>query len=511
MRNPLADFSPVEKRNIVIYMAGIMLYKFGLEAFTGSITLLATDRFKDSGSQFTRLAILQGLNQAFQCVGSIAIAPLIKRFPTKSVLSGSIFFFALLSAIIIIIDVSTGGKTPIEKTQRYGQWNSLILFPIYSIIGICHGMVELIRRVIPRDIVGGDVVKLKRMDALVHIFYEVAGTAGAFFSTFLVLRLGNAIAPAMTPFLFVLASIAWTFIGLLDADRDNIEHRKGLESLEKASLLKQIGHGFKHFGQSVYLGVKIIFSSRKFIWLIPGYSVPLFTHRYLESQLSPAFAKKVLMEGAYAQIMVGGSNFGELLGALFVLFFARKIKTPIPWLRLDALGLLIVWILPYARPDPAKSLQFAWTLAAIWIPVSFGWAAGDVSLAAYIQSALAKMEKADDKVSPLGAVMAFLYSFYIVLYAVLGPVLGQALDASAKEHGGNIQPGLVYVGGVMYTVVCVVLLASTLIPKGSFALNPSLIDDTAIEDEDEVPAETEAYYHDEVKGIKAQNAAELKA
>ena len=34
--------------------------------------------------------------------------------------------------------------------------------------GIAYGMVELIRRVIPRDIVGGHVGKLKRMDAIVH-------------------------------------------------------------------------------------------------------------------------------------------------------------------------------------------------------------------------------------------------------------------------------------------------------------------------------------------------------
>jgi hypothetical protein len=34
--------------------------------------------------------------------------------------------------------------------------------------GIAYGMVELIRRVIPRDIVGGHVGKLKRMDAVVH-------------------------------------------------------------------------------------------------------------------------------------------------------------------------------------------------------------------------------------------------------------------------------------------------------------------------------------------------------
>jgi hypothetical protein len=39
---------------------------------------------------------------------------------------------------------------------------------------------------------------------------------------------------------------------------------------------------------------------------------------------------------------------------------------------------------------------------------SFGWAAGDVSLAAYIQSTLAKLENIDPDVSALGAVMAFV-------------------------------------------------------------------------------------------------------
>ncbi|KAG9061725.1 hypothetical protein KI688_006874 [Linnemannia hyalina] len=506
MGNPLSDFSATEKRNVMIYMAGIMLYKFGLEAFTGSITLLATDRFK-AANVFSNLAILQGLNQAFQCVGSIAIAPLIRRFPTRSVLSASIFFFGLLSALIIIIDVSTGGKVPENGVKRYGQWDYVILFPIYSIIGICHGMVELIRRVIPRDIVGGDVIKLKKMDGLVHVFYEIAGTAGAFFSTFLVLKLGNAIAPAMTPFLFILASGAWSFIGLLDADHEN---RRRLETLEEHSLLSQIGHGFAHFGQSVVLGVKIIFSSRKFIWLIPGYSIPLFTHRYLESQLSPAFAKYVLLESAYAQIMVGGSNFGELLGALFVLFFAKTIKTPIPWLRLDAFGLLIIWVLPYAYPEQVNSLTFAWTLAAIWIPVSFGWAAGDVSLAAYIQSALSKMENPNDKVSPLGAVMAFLYSFYIVLYAALGPILGKVIDYYYNNNNGDIHPALFRVGGIMYSVVCGILFLATFIPKGSFALNPSLIDDTQIEDEEEEYRKQQALQHDEIKEIKTQQL-EIKA
>lgn len=66
-------------------------------------------------------------------------------------------------------------------------------------------MVELIRRVIPRDIVGGDpirvslhrsgtkrdadipaILQLKKMDALVHVLYETAGTIAAFTSSQLI-------------------------------------------------------------------------------------------------------------------------------------------------------------------------------------------------------------------------------------------------------------------------------------------------------------------------------------
>ena len=38
-------FSSQEKRNILIYILGLMLYKFGLEAFNGSIVSLATNRY----------------------------------------------------------------------------------------------------------------------------------------------------------------------------------------------------------------------------------------------------------------------------------------------------------------------------------------------------------------------------------------------------------------------------------------------------------------------------------
>ena len=85
---------------------------------------------------------------------------------------------------------------------------------------------------------------------------------------------------------------------------------------------------------------------------------------------------------------------------------------PIPFIRIDALLLLIVWYLPFYHPTP-NSVGEAWKIAGTFIPISFGWAAGDVSLAAYIQSSLARVESKTTGVSALGAVMSFLYVLYV--------------------------------------------------------------------------------------------------
>lgn len=147
-------FSREEKRNIFIYICGIMLYKFGLEAFNGSITALATNRYDweawrtDTPEKtFGRVGLLQGLNQAFQCVGSILIGPLIKRFPTKVVLSVAIFCFGILTAILMIVDAATGGRFKPENWKPtdendfgyYGKYNSDAIIPIYCISGIAYG------------------------------------------------------------------------------------------------------------------------------------------------------------------------------------------------------------------------------------------------------------------------------------------------------------------------------------------------------------------------------------
>lgn len=68
--------------------------------------------------------MLSGLNQAMQVVGSIAIAPLVKRFPTKSVLSSAIIVFGLITTLFLIIDSATGGKPKSMNggKVKYGSW-----------------------------------------------------------------------------------------------------------------------------------------------------------------------------------------------------------------------------------------------------------------------------------------------------------------------------------------------------------------------------------------------------
>jgi hypothetical protein len=200
-------------------------------------------------------------------------------------------------------------------------------------------------------------------------------------------------------------------------------------------------------------------------------------HRFLESSLAPAFAKRVLGISAWSQIIVGGSNFGELLGAVAVLVLSDVVTTPIPWLRLDAVLLNLVWVLPTFAKSATHDVSWAWKIAGCFIPISFGWAAGDVSLAAYIQSSLSESRFQHKRVSSLGAVMAFLYSTYIVLNAVFSSVLGNVIDRDFKKTK-NILYSLKTVGGAHFTVACGVIFLSTFIPKGAFAFNPKAIGGT---------------------------------
>ena len=259
---------------MAIFIFGIMLYKFGLEAFIGSIIALATNRYdyeaiknKTTPRTFERVGLMTGLNQAFQCVGAILIAPLVRGFPTKTVLSASVLVFGLFTAILLIMDASTGGTFVPKKYRKqhpendfsyYGTYNTDDMIPVFCVTGVAYGMVELIRRVIPRDIVGGNIKKLRQLDALVHIFYEVSGTAGAFCTALaLIPRFGNNYSFLVTPIFFTMAAAVWSCLG--DAGFQAQTH----DVLSKQPMyIKAVIGAFYVFVESVWTGFKLTVSSR---------------------------------------------------------------------------------------------------------------------------------------------------------------------------------------------------------------------------------------------------------
>ena len=497
-------FSAEEKRNIIIYILGIVLYKFGLEAFNGSIITLATNRFDQDAAKsrtpahtFEKVGYVAGLNQALQCCGSILVAPLIKHLPTRTVLAIAIFVFAIFTAILIVLDSATGGYIKpknLNSTNRtdfsyYGHYNSDWIIFIFGVTGIAYGTVESIHRIIPTDIVGHHVEKLQRFDALVHIFYATSGAIGAFVTGLVLIpKLGNNHAFIITPILFSAAGMIWLWMSSRKRKRAK---RKDLmitnEKKSKSISCSMIGRKIIAFGGSIYVGAKIIFTNRKYIWLFSCYTLTLYAHRYLEDGIAPQVASRYLGNSAWSEIIVGGSNFGELLGSFIILFFANSFRTPLPWLRFSALLLLIVWYIPYYYP-PANNVKYAWIIALTFLPISFGWAASDIALAAHIQSSMTRLDSSYEDLSVLGAVMSFLYSSYIIMYAVANPILGKYIDNVYKLRG-NIGPALVYTVGVQFTVIMVIVLASTFIPSGALAFNPIIEqeeddDDDSTEDTD---------------------------
>ncbi|KAF8249511.1 hypothetical protein K440DRAFT_660007 [Wilcoxina mikolae CBS 423.85] len=445
----------------------MMLYKIGFESFVGSITNMALELW-GGDERYGKLGTLHGLNLLFQCIGGILSAQVLRRLSGRQVLVFAVTTFAMVPSVLMILDKCSGGsmKKANVDDENHGGWNTNALFPLYCISGVCYGMIELLKRIIPREIVGGDVDKLRQIDSLVHIFYESAGTGAALFSSYLLLRLGSNYGMIMAPLCFIPAAILWWNIGSLGFERDpELDNTSFLQSIKNASL---------DFGRSIWLGGKIIFSQRKFAWLPIGYSLALYAHRYLENGLVPVLAQGYFRQPAFAQILVGGSNFGELLGALLVLLTGNLLPTPIPWLRVDALLLCLVWILPFYKPDLEGNVVagsgMAWKFACIFIPISLGWAAGDVSMVAYIQSSVPP-DNVHDRISSLAAVMSFLYSIYIVIFAVMTPALGKYADDSNTD---GAQKTIFNLGGVQFSIIAVLLLVSTLLPDGSWRFNPRL-------------------------------------
>jgi hypothetical protein len=321
------------------------------------------------------------------------------------------------------------------------------------------------------------------------------------------LILGKAYAPVITPPLYVLSGyLFWQIIP--PKPKDAISLATGTFSDISQAFAKSLWVSFSGFFESIYQGGYIIFMDARYRWLIFGYTIPLVMHRYIESGVVSVYAKSVLKESAYASFINSGSNLGELLGALFVFFNLKLLATPITTVRWDALVLNLAWLFyNVVKPsvfdgDSLSQIQkCTGVMAMIMAFISAGWAAGDVSMAAYVQSSVPKIKIPGIKVAnALPSVMSFLYVLQIVIFAVISPLIGnwldsfeveaKSFDALAKKATGmkkaeylnkaaNIRLDandqyFYWIAGVLFSLVSVTIFLNTFLPKGSWKLNPTL-------------------------------------
>jgi len=138
--------------------------------------------------------------------------------------------------------------------------------------------------------------------------------------------------------------------------------------------------------------------------------------------------------------------------------------------RFDAIALGVLWVLPFARHDNATLLALA--LVPVMMVLSGAWAAGDVSLLAYIQSHFPEEtdEENTSKLSPIGAVMGFLYASYVLTSTGVYYGLGRVFDRY------DPQDAFFWVAGVGMSCCGVIVFASSFIPHGSWQFNPNAED-----------------------------------
>ena len=107
--------------------------------------------------------------------------------------------------------------------------------------------------------------------------------------------------------------------------------------------------------------------------------------------------------------------------------------------------------------------------------------------------------------------MSFLYSTYIVIYAIAQPLLGRYIDGvynrTGGSRGGDVHGAVVNVAGVHFTVLTVIVIAATFVPKGAIAFNPKMLDGERLDKE--VEAETSMVAPGESKGVEAVHQVQV--
>ncbi len=91
------------------------------------------------------------------------------------------------------------------------------------------------------------------------------------------------------------------------------------------------------------------------------------------------------------------------------------------------------------------------------------------------------------------------------MYSLISTFLGRWVDKQLRGKSGvaainQARDCLKYVGGVHFTILSVIIIAATFIPRGSFSFNPKAIDESLLKSDEE----SDVHSDDDIKEIKYQ-------
>lgn len=438
------SLTTTEKSNLFKYISGIMCFKFSSDAVMHGFTHIIKEKAESKENLWW--AFTMSLNIAAQLFGLMLVSPLVYRFRVQYVLCCSILCMGFISFLVAFFKKDLGLAVNII---------------IYACFGSYQGVLELVRRITPQKIIGSNSVRLKQFDSTVHILYEVAGVSGTIVNFIIT---SNGYSGDFSFYLFAVLSIVscglWLFLDI---------EKPPVLGATTPSILMDLAAVFANIIPSITTGFRFVVGRRELRWLIPCYCIPLLLHRYLESIFMSQYATEVFLQKDWRLLLVAGSNFGELCGALVLLFLASKVHSPLPWLRLDSLSLFLSWLFINEHTNFQK-----WVSIFICSAISFGFASGDVSVAAFIQSKI--KEEQSGQMSLLASSMSFLHASYIILFALFSI----PMNALADQFRGNYD-NLRYASSIGYSVLGVVVFLATFYPKGACSWNPTLLSEEPFE------------------------------
>ncbi|TBR19160.1 hypothetical protein EPO15_14540 [bacterium] len=391
---PAETPAPV-KTDVRTYLAGTAAFKIGIEALGLAVPLIALTVFGQA-KWAALMAMGWGLSQIIG--SSVGGGILDRKSPTK-VLSRAMLFQAVTVGTLLALFVAQS-MTGIAFAQP------IVVFTLHVATGILAGVADTARQVIPPAIVGADGQDLKVFNSKVHVAYEIAGVTGAILTGLAIKAFGLVPALLIHPPLMLLAAYLFSRLKLAPAVK--------LEAVPNpGTLLEKLKTGVVRAWADLKTGAGAVKGSRVVFWGAVALIVPLLVHRLLESMLIPIAAKTLLADPSVAAWIMAASNFGEMVGAYWLMRANRnesapsKLRSPF-WIRLMSLGLLGLWTFTFA-----PSLWFILPAVAFG---SLSWAASDLSLRSKIQESL----PAELRGRTFGFLTAATFSLVLLVSAALG-------------------------------------------------------------------------------------------